>query len=114
MSHMGSVPAYNLAFTAAANPGDIPGSAASPRQLTANLGSDISSIEIANNLGAPVNLYTGPDASLQLLCIIPGFASTAVVQQRQPVVIPQGSRLSIRAAGTSAITAGSLIINAWK
>lgn len=114
MSYMGSVPAFNQVITAAANPADIPGSAGDPMEITGNLGSDISSIELTSNLGAPVNLYTGPNSSLQLLCIIPGVASTVITQQRQPVVIPAGSRLSIRAAGTSAISSGSLVINAWK
>lgn len=111
MSHLGSVPAGSIIINATAT--TVPKSSGSPLEVTANLGSDVASLEITSNVAALVNLYTGPNSALKLLCVIPGFASTVVQLPRQPVVLSKGTRLSVRAAADTDLSAGTIIINTW-
>lgn len=111
MSHLGSVPAGSFIIDATAT--TVPKSSGSPLEVTENLNGDVASLEITSNVAAHVNLYTGPDSALKLLCVIPGFADTIVQLSRQPVVLNKGTRLSVRAAADTDLSAGTIIINTW-
>lgn len=112
MSDFGSVPSGTLRVLASSV--NIPGSGSSPTELTANLPGEARVWEVFNGTGADVNIYEGPDTSLDLVCCIPGMASVMVKADRGPVTFSKGTRLSARAAGAGAISTGSLVINLWR
>lgn len=107
MALLGSVPAAQFLIDAASTA--VPSSAGAPLQITANLVSDVMSVEIINGTTGTLELLHGPDASLdRLMYIAPSYA-----HRRQPIVIPKGSRLSIRNTVASAISTGQIVINTW-
>lgn len=107
MALLGSVPAWQ--FQVDATSSNIPSSATDPLVISSSLPQTASSIEIYNGTTGVLYLYEGPNANLKRLTIMPG----STFQQRQPCKLDAGARLSIRNAAASAITSGTVIINAW-
>lgn len=117
MALLGSVPSVQFLVLAGdgagGNPPAIPASSSNPREITANLANDVSSLEIFNTSGGTLELLEGQNGNLKRLCYIPGSSDTDILMQRQPVALSRGARLSIRSSTDSAIQAGSVVINAW-
>lgn len=109
---LGSVPAFSLRTLASTT--NITASGGSVLELSASTPTEARVMEFWNTTGATVNIYTGPDANLDLFCIAPGMSTQAVKCDRGPVTLSAGTRLSVRAAANTAISAGELIINFWR
>lgn len=111
MAFLGSVTAFNSLTLASGT--NIPSSAGNPLELEDNTLQDISSMDFSNSTAGNVGIYLGADTDLRLVCIIPFIASGIVTLQRQPVMIPKGSRISARNMAAAALNSGSLILNGW-
>lgn len=113
MSYLGSVPVMQYVVTAAADPDDIPRSSADPLEVEDALPEDVVSIQIVSNVASPFYLYFGPNANLEKILVVPGYASTVINLERQPVALSKGARLSVGAVANTDITAGTFVINCW-
>lgn len=108
---IGSHPAFQSNTLASST--NIPTSAGNPLEIEDNTLQDISSIDVSNTTGGVVHIYLGSNTALKLLMIVPGIASGIAIMQRAPVVIPKGSRISVRNGAAAALNTGNFIINGW-
>ena len=113
MALLGSGPAGSYVITAGADPADIPKSSAAALEIEDSLPKDVMSIQVVSNVAANTYLYLGPDANRKVLMVIPGYESTVITLERQPLALPAGARLSIGAVLDTDITTGSVVINLW-
>lgn len=112
MAFLGSVPAYSIRLLPATT--NIPASSGTEVALTTNSTSDVMSMEFINATAKDVNVYVGPTTALTLLLCVGSLTSGIVKSDRQPIALPKGTRISLRAADNTAIsTGGAFIINAW-
>lgn len=93
---------------------NIPGSGSGVLEIEDSTTQEFRAMEIWNSGGATVNIYTGPDANLDLFCIMPGLASAMIKMDRAPINLSAGTRLSVRAVAAGAISTGELVINFWR
>jgi hypothetical protein len=84
---------------------NIPGSAGSPVQVVASLAADTQKVLTVEDIGEFIGLYTGAAASEVLKCVLPLGGGEVQVD------IPSGTRISLRAMGTTAISTGNIAIN---
>lgn len=111
MALLGSVPAFNWAVILSTTA--IPSSAGNPQQIVAATTQDISAMDFTNTAGGVVNVYIGTDAALQLICTVGGIASGLNHVPRAPIMIPKGSRISLRNNAAASLATGNFIINGW-
>lgn len=107
MSSAGRLPILAVEVDAAVN--SIPKLADPAYDISVALTGDVNGIEVINNLGATVELLINGT----VLMFSPGAVGIMVTQQRQAAYLPKGSKFSVRAIGSSAITSGTITINLW-
>ena len=83
----------------------IPGSASLPLQVVASTAADTQKVISVEDIGEYIGLYTGAASSEVLKCILPLGGGEVQVD------IPSGTRISLRAIETSAISTGKISIN---
>jgi len=70
----------------------IPASSAGYLEIVANLAAEVKEIQVIEDIGEFMGLYSGAAAAETFVCVLPqGFTGS-----RLPVQIPAGTRLSIR------------------
>jgi len=84
---------------------DIDGSGGSLYEVTAATSDDVKQILLYDTTGISISLYTGGSGSETLKTLV-GPGNDMVL----PIQIPSGTRLSIRATGSSAPSAGKFYI----
>lgn len=84
---------------------NIPASAALPLEVVNSLAADVNSIQIQDTVGAYIGVYTGAAAAETLL-----YVGNPGLDQRVPVNIASGTRVSIRNMANVALNLGEYSI----
>lgn len=84
---------------------NIPASAGSPLEVVASLAGDIKKIQIIEDIGSYIGIYTGAAASEVLKAVLPLGGGEVDLQ------IASGTRISLRALENTAISSGKMAIN---
>lgn len=92
----------NLLDTSSSN---IPGSASLPLEVVASLAADVTSIQLIEDIGEFYGVYTGIASSEVLVAVAPLGGGTVQVE------ILSGTRVSLKALESSAISIGKLAVN---
>lgn len=100
-----TVDAYDVLYSYAIGFGSINGSGGATYQIVASTSAAIYKIVPNEQTGTALNFYKGANASETLICIIAPGQDNEV-----SVVIPAGTRLSVRAVGASAPAAGTFYV----
>jgi len=87
---------------------NIPGSASNPVEIVATLADDVTEMEVVEDIGEFIGVYTGAVASETLKTILPLGGG------RVKLNLASGERISLRSMTTTAITSGNFAINFLK
>lgn len=104
-SSVGGVAVFQTSALIDASSTNIPGNASLPLELIASASATVRKIQIVEDIGEYMALYTGPASSEVLLCALPLGGGDV------EVAVPAATRISIKALQASAITSANLIIN---
>jgi hypothetical protein len=84
---------------------NIPASASSPLQVVASSAANIYKIVSVEDIGSFIGLYSGAPSSEVLVCVLPLGGGTI------EVMLPIGTRISLRAMENTAISSGKIALN---